>query len=144
MGRPLLADIRVGVTVGAWMVTRIGMHHDNRGMLISLYILQAVGVAVAAVWPTVTGFVLSSLLVGFPLAAITSFAMREARRLWGIRATKLIGVMTTAYASCQIAGPPVVTALVVRTGSFGASLGVAAASLLVGALVFLWMLCTYR
>ncbi len=128
-----------GVAVGAWLVTRVGMHHDNRRMMMFLYAMQAVGVGVAAVWPTVTGFALSSLLVGLPFTALVSFAMREARRLWGASASKLIGLMTAAYALGQIAGPPLATALVARTGGFGASLGVAAAALLCGALIYLWM-----
>lgn len=128
-----------GVAVGAWLVTRVGMHHDNRRMMMFLYTMQAVGVGVAAVWPTVAGFALSSLLVGLPFTALVSFAMREARRLWGTNASKLIGLMTAAYAIGQIAGPPLATSLVARTGGFGASLGVAAAALLVGALIYLWM-----
>jgi len=128
-----------GVAVGAWLVTRVGMHHDNRRMMMVLYTLQAIGVGVAAVWPTVAGFALSSLLVGLPFTALVSFAMREARRLWGGRAAKLIGLMTAAYAIGQIAGPPLATALVARTGGFAASLAVAAAALLAGALIYLWM-----
>ncbi|WP_066731602.1 YbfB/YjiJ family MFS transporter [Cupriavidus sp. D384] len=128
-----------GVAVGAWLATRVGMHHDNRRMMMVLYTLQAAGVGVAAVWPTVAGFALSSLLVGLPFTALVSFAMREARRLWGGRAAKLIGLMTAAYAIGQIAGPPLATALVARTGGFAASLGVAALALLAGALIYLWM-----
>lgn len=128
-----------GVAIGAWLATRVGMDHDNRRMMMALYTLQAAGVGVAAVWPTVAGFALSSLLVGLPFTALVSFAMREARRLWGARAAKLIGLMTAAYAIGQIAGPPLATALVARTGGFGASLGVAALALLAGALIYLWM-----
>jgi MFS family permease len=131
-----------GVTVGAWLVTRVGMHHDNRRMLMILYIVQAIGVGVAAVWPTVIGFVLCSLLVGTPFLAITSFAMREARRLWGANATKLIGLMTASYATGQIAGPILATGLVARTNGFGASLGIAAAALLIGALGCLVLILT--
>ncbi|WP_423192263.1 YbfB/YjiJ family MFS transporter [Cupriavidus sp. H18C2] len=128
-----------GVAVGAWLVTRVGMHYDNRRMMTWLYTLQAAGVGVAALWPTVPGFALSSLLVGLPFTALVSFAMREARRLWGARASKLIGLMTAAYAIGQIAGPPLATALVARTGGFGASLGVAALALLAGAALYVWM-----
>jgi predicted MFS family arabinose efflux permease len=128
-----------GVAVGAWLVTRIGMHHDNRRMMMLLYTMQAVGVGVVAVWPTVAGFALSSLLVGLPFTALVSFAMREARRLWGAGAARLIGLMTAAYAIGQIAGPPLATALVARTGGFAASLAVAAAALLLGAAIHGWM-----
>ena len=123
----------VGVAVGAWLVTRVGMHHDNRRVLMILYTIQAIGVGVVAVWPTVTGFVLCSLLVGTPFTAITSIAMREARRLWGANATKLISLMTASYATGQIAGPVLATSLLARTNGFGASLGVAFAALLIGA-----------
>jgi predicted MFS family arabinose efflux permease len=129
----------VGVAVGAYIVTRVGMHHDNRRMMMILYTMQAIGVGVAAVWPTVAGFALSSILVGLPFTALVSFAMREARRLWGLRASKLIGLMTAAYALGQIAGPPLATTLVARTGGFAASLAVAAGALLLGALIYLWM-----
>ncbi|MBM2765028.1 MFS transporter [Burkholderia anthina] len=127
----------VGVTVGAWLVGRIGLHHDNRHILIVLYTAQAIGVGTAIVSPTVMGFAISSLLVGVPFAAITSIAMREARRLRGSKAVKLIGLMVAIYASGQIAGPPLATALVARTGGFNASLGVAAAALTIGALACL-------
>jgi MFS family permease len=129
----------VAATFGAWLVMHVGMHHDNRRMMLFLYVMQAAGVAVAVVWPTVTGFLVSSLLVGLPFTSLVSFAMREARRLWGVNAAKLIGLMTTAYAIGQIAGPPLATALVHTTGGFGASLGAAAAALLVGALICMWM-----
>jgi MFS family permease len=123
-----------GVAVGAWLVTRIGLHRNNLRMLAALYIVQAAGVGIGAVWPTVIGFVLCSLLVGTPFLAITSIAMREARRLRGVYATRLIGLMTASYATGQIAGPLVATTLVERTQGFGASLGIAAAALLVGAM----------
>lgn len=122
-----------GVAAGAWLVTRIGPHRNNLRMLTILYLIQAAGVGIGAAWPTVTGFVLCSLLVGTPFLAITSIAMREARRLWGAHATRLIGLMTAAYATGQIAGPLVATTLVEQTGGFGASLGIAAAALLIGA-----------
>lgn len=129
----------VAATAGSWLVTRVGMHQDNRRMMLFLYLMQAVGVGVAAVFPTVLGFALSSMLVGVPFTALVSFAMREARRLWGIHASGLIGVMTVAYAIGQIAGPPLATALVTPGGGFGLPLAVAAAALLAGALIFAWM-----
>jgi predicted MFS family arabinose efflux permease len=130
----------VGVTVGAWVVTRIGMHHDNRRLLMLFYVVQATGVGTIVVWPTVPGFILCSLLVGVPFLAITSIAMREARRLWPGDATGLIGLLTTLYATGQIAGPLLATTLVARTNGFGTSLCIAVAALLVGAFGCLAML----
>jgi MFS family permease len=129
----------LGSAIGAFLATRVGMHHDNRLLLTWAYVMQAAGVAIAVVWPTVGGFALSSLLAGLPFTALVSFAMREARRLWGARAPQLIGLMTAAYGLGQIAGPPLATALVARTGGFAASLLCAALSLVLGAVTYLWM-----
>ncbi|SPR97800.1 conserved hypothetical protein, DUF1228; putative membrane protein [Cupriavidus taiwanensis] len=128
-----------GVAVGAFLATRVGMGHDNRKLLALLYGMQALGVAIAVVWPSVAGFALSSLLAGLPFTALVAFAMREARRLWGPHAPRLMGLMTASYGLGQIAGPPLATALVARTGGFAASLACAAAALALGALVFAWM-----
>jgi MFS family permease len=128
-----------GVAVGALLGTRVGMAHDNRKLLALLYGMQALGVAIAAVFPSVAGFALSSLLAGLPFTALVAFAMREARRLWGPHAPRLMGLMTASYGLGQIAGPPLATALVARHGGFASSLACAAAALLLGALVFAWM-----
>ncbi|PZX20825.1 conserved hypothetical protein, DUF1228; putative membrane protein [Cupriavidus phytorum] len=128
-----------GVAVGAFLATRVGMGHDNRKLLALLYGMQALGVAIAVVLPSVAGFALSSLLAGLPFTALVAFAMREARRLWGPRAPRLMGLMTASYGLGQIAGPPLATALVARSGGFAGSLACAAAALALGALVFAWM-----
>ncbi|MDR0189460.1 YbfB/YjiJ family MFS transporter [Pseudomonas yamanorum] len=129
----------IGVAVGALLVTRIGMHHDNRRILMFLYAVQSIGVGTAAIWPTATGLAISSVMVGLPFTAIVAFAMREARRLWKADAAKLIGLMTAAYAIGQIAGPPMAMSLVAHTSGFSAALGVAAVALLFGSLAFLGM-----
>lgn len=127
------------VAAGALTAVRIGVGHDNRVLLAAAYTMQAVGVAIAALWPTLAGFALSSLLAGLPFTALVLFAMHEARRLAGDNAAPLIGLMTSAYALGQIAGPPFATALVSHTGGFAASLLGAAAALLAGAALYLWL-----
>ncbi|TWG89247.1 putative MFS family arabinose efflux permease [Cupriavidus gilardii J11] len=127
------------VAVGALTAVRIGVGHDNRVLLACAYTMQAVGVAIAALWPTLAGFTVSSLLAGLPFTALVLFAMHEARRLAGDNAAPLIGLMTSAYALGQIAGPPFATALVTHTGGFAGSLAGAAAALLVGAALFVWL-----
>lgn len=128
-----------GVAVGAFLAARVGMEHDNRKVLIWLYTTQALGVGIAVVWPTVAGFAASSLLAGLPFTALVSFAMREARRLWGLQAPRLMGLMTASYGLGQIVGPLLATALVRRTGGFASSLVCAATALLLGAVILLWM-----
>ncbi|NUA25269.1 YbfB/YjiJ family MFS transporter [Cupriavidus basilensis] len=129
----------VGVTLGAFVASRVSTERDNRRLLAFTYVMQAIGVAIAVVWPTVAGFALSSMLAGLPFNALVSFAMREARRLWGAQAQRLMGLMTASYGLGQIVGPPLATALVARTGGFAASLGCAVAALLLGGAIFAWM-----
>lgn len=129
----------VGVTIGAFVASRVSTERDNRRLLVFTYVMQAIGVAIAVAWPTVAGFALSSMLAGLPFNALVSFAMREARRLWGAQAQRLMGLMTASYGLGQIVGPPLATALVARTGGFAASLGCAVAALLLGGAIFAWM-----
>ena len=72
--------------------------------------------------------------------AITLFAMQEARRLWPHNASALIGLLTAAYGLGQIAGPPVVAWLLRHSATaaagFAASLHLAAASLVLGLVIF--------
>ncbi|MBY4898231.1 YbfB/YjiJ family MFS transporter [Cupriavidus sp. AU9028] len=129
----------LAVAAGALLAIRLGVEHDNRILLAAAYTMQAVGVGIAALWPTMAGFALSSLLAGLPFTALVLFAMHEARRLAGADAPRLIGLMTSAYALGQIAGPPFATALVTRTGGFAASLAGAALALLMGAGLYLML-----
>ncbi|WP_240162452.1 YbfB/YjiJ family MFS transporter [Glaciimonas sp. PAMC28666] len=126
----------IGVAFGALLATRIPERYDNRLLLAICYVLQAIGVMMGTVLPTASGFALGCLLLGLPFTAITLFAMREARRLYGDHARSLMGWLTAVYALGQIIGPPLATYLVKRTGSFTASLSVAALSLLAGAFLF--------
>ncbi|MGO4812138.1 YbfB/YjiJ family MFS transporter, partial [Cupriavidus sp. 2MCAB6] len=129
----------VGVIIGAFVASRVSTERDNRRLLAFTYAMQAIGVAIAVVWPTVAGFALSSMLAGLPFNALVSFAMREARRLWGAQAQRLMGLMTASYGLGQIVGPPLATALVARSGGFAASLCCAVAALLLGGAIFAWM-----
>ncbi|MDY7546566.1 YbfB/YjiJ family MFS transporter [Glaciimonas sp. CA11.2] len=126
----------IGVAIGALLGTRIPMRYDNRLLLAICYVLQAIGVMMGTALPTVSGFAIGCLLLGLPFTAITLFAMREARRLYGDHARSLMGWLTAVYGLGQIIGPPLATYLVKRTGSFTASLSVAALALLAGACLF--------
>ncbi|TCW87059.1 MFS transporter [Burkholderia sp. SRS-46] len=124
------------VIVGALAASRLPAHWDNRLLLAAGCALQAAGVALGIVWPSVLGLALGSMLLGLPFTAITLFAMREARRLHGDRAAGLMGYATASYGIGQIAGPLVAAPLVAQAGSFAPALWVAAASLAVGAAGF--------
>ncbi len=126
----------LSIAIGSALTVRVPMHIDNRLMLLLCYIVQAAGVIGVIILPNVAGFLLSSILVGLPFSAIVFFAMRDARRLRGESASRLMGLLTAIYGIGQISGPPIATYLVVLTGSFNASLWVAAGALALGALLF--------
>ena len=137
----------LGVTLGAVLATRIPMAVDRRHLLAASYLVQAAGIAASAWSPTLAGFVLGSLLVGVPFTAITFFAMQEARRLVPVAAASFMGLITAVYGLGQIAGPLMVPWVLQHTSSraqgFTVSLEVAAAVLVVGALVYVFMAWRY-
>ena len=137
----------VGVVCGALLATRIPLNGDRRRLLAGAYAIQSLGIGASLVSPSLAGFALSSLLLGLPFTAITFFAMQEVRRLRPAAAASYMGLLTAMYGSGQIAGPPLVAALLLRSPSLGAgfplSLEIAAGVLLAGALLYLWMVRAY-
>lgn len=134
----------LAVIVGALIGARAPTRWDNRLLMAIAYALQAAGVVLSVVWPTVIGFALGSLLLGLPFTVITLFAVREARRLRGNAAAGLIGYATASYGVGQILGPLFAAPLAQRTGSFGVPLMVAAAALAFGSAMFAWVWANSR
>jgi predicted MFS family arabinose efflux permease len=126
----------LAVIPGALIGSRAPSHWDNRLLLAIAYALQAAGIVLSVVWPTLVGFALGSLLLGMPFTALTLFAVREARRLRGNAAAGLIGYATASYGVGQIVGPLLAAPLAHRTGSFAIPLLIAAAALAVGSTLF--------
>lgn len=137
----------VGVVCGALLATRIPMAGDRRYLLAGAYAIQALGIGASLLSPSLAGFALGSLLLGLPFTAITFFAMQEVRRLRPAAAASTMGLLTAMYGIGQIAGPPLVAWLLLRSSSLGAgftlSLEIAAGALLAGALMYLWMVRAY-
>ncbi len=137
----------LGVVAGALLATRIPTTGDFRYLLAACYGVQALGIAASVFSPNLAGFAVGSLLLGLPFTAITFFAMQEVRRLRPAAAASAMGLLTAMYGIGQIAGPPL-AALLLRNSrtvgeGFTLSLEIAAASLLAGALLFLWMVSAY-
>ena len=113
---------------------------DRRTLLVVCYVFQGAGVLSSLLVPDVTGFIVGSILLGLPFTMISLFGMQEVRRLRPVEPTGFMGLMTASYAIGQIAGPPLVSAILARSLSaeagFALSLEVAAGSLFFGALVF--------
>jgi len=131
----------LGVAGGAVLTVRVPVHWDRRHLLIACYAMQTCGVLLTVWLPSLWGFALGSLLLGLPFTAITLFAVQEARRLRPHDASAFIGLLTAAYGLGQIAGPPLVAALLARSATpgqgFAWSLQAAAAALLAGLLIYI-------
>lgn len=134
----------LGVAGGALLTLRLPVHWDRRALLVVCYAMQASGILLGVWLPSLWGFAVGSLLLGLPFTAITLFAVQEVRRLRPHDASTLIGLLTAAFGLGQIAGPPLVAALLARSATpaqgFTWSLEVAAAALLAGLLMYGWLL----
>ena len=131
---PLLG---VATIPGALLGARLPQRWDNRASLAVCYLVQAAGIGLGVIAPSVVGFAVGSALIGLPFTAITMFAMREAWRLHGERAAGLMGYATAVYGAGQIAGPLVAAPIAARTGSFSPALELALGVLVVGAALLL-------
>jgi len=129
-----------GVALGALLSTRTPAAWDRRWLLMAAYAVQAGAIALSLVWPGPLGFALGSLLLGLPFTAITFYALQEARRVWPAAGDSFPGLLTAAYGIGQIVGPPMVAWMLHHAATQGQGfvygLGVAAAALGVGAVVY--------
>ena len=137
---PLLG---IGVAIGALIASRIPSRIDQRLLLVGCYLMQAIGIALSNLMPSLMGFAIGSVLVGLPFTAITFFAVQVGRRLHPQAPSAIIGLLSASFGLCQIGGPPVATLLISYAPStavgFSWSLHVAAATLVVGAGIYYWM-----
>ena len=137
----------VGVIAGALLSTRLKVSGDLRLLLAGCQIVQAIGIFISVMSPTLAGFAVGSLLLGLPFTVLTFLAMQEVRRLRPALAPSYMGLLTAMYGIGQIVGPPLVAVLLKRSASAGTgagagftlSLEIAASVLLVGAALYLAM-----
>ncbi len=130
----------LGVALGALTTLRIPGHWDRRRLLAGCYGLQAAGILLGVWWPGLFSLAAGSLLLGVPFTALTLFAVQEARRVRPHDASAFIGLLTASFGLGQIAGPPLVAALLARSATpadgFALALEAAAGGLLIGALIY--------
>ena len=123
--------------LSTWVAARWLAHVNDRKLWSACYLLMMGGVALPALWPTLTAILVAALLVGGTYMVVTMLGLREARRAAGAEATVFIAVMTAAFAIGQIVGPLLVSAVAHRPHGFAAAL-LAAAVVLLFAAVTLW------
>lgn len=128
-----------GVVMGAIGASRLPANQHLHSRLVICYVVQALGIALGIVFPTILGFALGSLLLGLPFTAITYFALQEVRRVRPSNASAFTGLLTATYGVGQIVGPPLTAALVAHASSRGAgfeqALEIAASALIFGAVL---------
>ena len=138
---PLLG---LAVACGALLASRIPARIDQRRLLLGCYVMQSLGVVIVNWVPTLTGFAIGSVLVGLPFTAITFFVMHIGRQLHPQSAPAIIGLLSGAFALGQIIGPPVAAAMIARAANhatgFAWAINLAAATLLIGAGLYGWMI----
>jgi MFS family permease len=122
-----------GVT--AAMSTLFASRADNRRVWTIAALVMAIGVAAPLVVPGVVGVLGSALLVGSTFMVITMAGMQEARQVGG---PALMAAMTAAFATGQIAGPLVVSALAHVPGGMTVALCGAAGLLVASAFALVW------
>ncbi len=136
-----------GVVMGALLATTVPAAGDRRVLLAGAYIIEALGISAGLLFPSLPGFAIGSLMIGFPFTTITYFAMQEVRRLRPASAASFMGLLTVTYGIGQIVGPPLVAVLLAHSATasegFNRSLLLAMSALVAGTLLYVWMIRRY-
>jgi len=101
-----------------WLWQRLSNRSGPWTAMIAAYLLEAVGVAAAAVGEHLLAVFLGALLLGGTFMAITALGLTTARGLSGGASAQVVGRMTAAFGLGQILGPAIGGWLAERTGSF--------------------------
>lgn len=132
----------VGVVAGALLSTRLSPARDRRTLLCAGFLVQALGLLIGLLSPSIAGFMIGSFLLGLPFTALSFFAMQEARRLRGGTAASFMGLLTATYGLGQVLGPLLVAWLLDKSHAsegFDRALAAALAALLGGAATFAYL-----
>jgi MFS family permease len=105
----------------------------NRRLWALSHLVMALGVLAPVVWPTIGGIMIAAFLVGGTFMVNTMGGMQEAQIVGGAQATRLMAVMTAAFATGQIGGPLLVTYTVGPNGGFSRPLLIGCLLLVVSA-----------
>jgi hypothetical protein len=96
---------------------------------------MAIGVALPAIVAAPSALIAAAVCVGGTFMVVTMAGMQSAKRFGGPGPRRLMGAMTAAFATGQLAGPLTVPYLVRPGSDFTIVLAVAAGALLVGVLL---------
>jgi hypothetical protein len=105
----------------------------NRRLWAASQLLMAAGVALPALWHSMTAIILAGLLVGGTFMVITMAAVQAARAIAGPQPVGLLSAMTAAFAIGQLLGPLSARALLNTGGGLPSALLIASGVLAAGA-----------
>jgi MFS family permease len=105
----------------------------NRRLWAASQLLMAAGVALPALWHSMTAIILAGLLVGGTFMVITMAAVQAARAIAGPQPVGLLSAMTAAFAIGQLLGPLSARALLNTGGGLASALLIASGVLAAGA-----------
>jgi MFS family permease len=130
---PIFGAAALGSTL---MASRVSAHLGNRRIWAMSHVIMALGVVMPVLLPGMAGIIIAALCVGGTFVVATMSGMQEARARAPEHASRLMAIMTTAFALGQIIGPLLVSALADQANGVNALL-MAAALLLLGSAVAL-------
>ncbi len=103
--------------------------------MVAAFIIQALGLLVPVLWPTIPGVVIAAVALGGTFMGITALGLGEARAMSGVQAGRAVALMTASFGVGQILGPRLASALVGSDGSFLLPTILASCVLLLGAVL---------
>ncbi|NLD69154.1 MAG: YbfB/YjiJ family MFS transporter [Limnobacter sp.] len=116
-----------------WFWAKVAERVGAYRAIVAAFVLEAIGVALAAVGSGPAAILAGAVLLGGTFMAITALGLAAGRQLAPERPDQTIASMTAAFGFGQIIGPAVGGWLAERSGSFVSASWLAVGVLLVGA-----------
>jgi predicted MFS family arabinose efflux permease len=117
--------------VSTLLASRFQARYSNRQIWAAGQALMALGLILPVLLPHIVTITVAGLCVGGSFMVVTMVGMKEVHRMAPPRdVMRHIGVMTTAFASGQIAGPLIASLCFAMSGSLSGSLLLTSAMLL--------------
>jgi MFS family permease len=117
--------------VSTLLASRFQARYSNRQIWAAGQVLMALGLILPVLLPDIVSITIAGLCVGGSFMVVTMVGMKEVHRIApAADVMRHIGVMTTAFASGQIAGPLIASLCFAVSGSLSASLLLTSALLL--------------
>jgi len=131
--------VLVGLTAipSCVMWAYFGSKYGLMRSLMTLLIIQAIGIALPAISDSSPSFYISAVLFGATFMGATTLATAFARNKNPLGSARVIAIMTTIYALGQMIGPSIAGVLTAETESYTWALSGAAIFVFIGALFLL-------